>query len=160
MLKSHRKLNTVLFPALLGLCVSAVQQALLWTKRGEQRYWLSLLKDDILKWAVKIKRNILVDFQTLIYYMTNILIYNQRKLFSNCTSLRCFESYYGVHYYSKHFEHIFDFLTPFSRPGGSNSPVRYHVVKYTNVYFTARNRLSFSVLWRSSLKGTSTSTKR
>ena len=25
---------------------------------------------------------------------------------------------YGVHYYSKHFEHIFDFLTPFSRPGG------------------------------------------
>ena len=26
--------------------------------------------------------------------------------------------YYGVHFYSKHFEHIFDFLTPFSRPGG------------------------------------------
>ena len=25
---------------------------------------------------------------------------------------------YGVHYCSKHFEHIFDFLTPFSRPGG------------------------------------------
>ena len=25
---------------------------------------------------------------------------------------------YGVHFYSKHFEHIFDFLTPFSRPGG------------------------------------------
>ena len=26
------------------------------------------------------------------------------------------DSQYGVHYYSKHFEHIFDFLTPFSRP--------------------------------------------
>ena len=25
---------------------------------------------------------------------------------------------YGVHYCSKHFEHIFNFLTPFSRPGG------------------------------------------
>ena len=73
------KLNTVLFPALLGLCVSAVQQALLWAKRGEQRYWLSLLKDDILKWAVKIKRNVLFDFQTLIYYMTNMLIYQQSK---------------------------------------------------------------------------------
>ena len=58
MSKSHRKLNTVLFPALLGLCVGAVRQALLWTKRGERSYWLSLLKDDILKWAVKIKRNI------------------------------------------------------------------------------------------------------
>ena len=61
-----------------GLCVGAVQQALLWAKRGERSYWLSLLKDDILKWAVKIKRNILFDFQTLIYYMTNI-IYQQSK---------------------------------------------------------------------------------
>ena len=25
---------------------------------------------------------------------------------------------YGVHYCSKHFEHVFDFLTPFLRPGG------------------------------------------
>ena len=79
MWKSHRKLNIVLFPALPGLCVGAVRQALLWTKRGERRYWLSLLKDDILKWAVKIKRNILVDFQTLIHYMTNISIFQQSK---------------------------------------------------------------------------------
>ena len=27
-------------------------------------------------------------------------------------------NFYGVHFYSKHFEHIFDSLTPFSRPGG------------------------------------------
>ena len=30
----------------------------------------------------------------------------------------CDRNKYGVHYCSKHFEHIFDFLTPFLRPGG------------------------------------------
>ena len=37
----------------------------------------------------------------------------------NIAKIRKYLSFtYGVHYYSKHFEHIFDFLTPFSRPGG------------------------------------------
>ena len=77
--KPSRIKHCIIFPALLGLCVSAVQQALLWTKRGERSCWLSLLKDDILKWAVEIKRNVLVDFQTLIYYRTNILMYQQSE---------------------------------------------------------------------------------
>ena len=40
--------------------------------------------------------------------------------FNNCCTDKIVPPalFYGVHYCSKHFEHIFNFLTPFSRPGG------------------------------------------
>ena len=79
----------------VGLCVGAVQQALLWTKRGERRYWLSLLKDDILKWAVKIKRIMFLSISKRLFttWQTYQYFNNQRKLLSNCISFRCFECF-------------------------------------------------------------------